>query len=175
MAFDGQNVRNTHSRHICKQTDDGNDGGIDFTSANDALLVGVHNGVFFIDGTTSKPTFANSVAASATFGTNPNTGSTDGVAFVNDDPMQEYIVKTDAACGQALFGLNGNMNDFAAADAKDGQSTSTFDTGTQAVTAMFKIVRSAEDPDNEDLTAAGANIVVVMNSAANHYINGRDA
>ena len=72
----------------------------------------MHNGVFFIDGTTSKPTFANSVAASATFGTNPNTGSTNGVAFVNDDPMQEYIVKTDAACGQALFGLNGNMNDF---------------------------------------------------------------
>ena len=135
----------------------------------------MHNGVFFIDGTTSKPTFANSVAASATFGTNPNTGSTNGVAFVNDDPMQEYIVKTDAACGQALFGLNGNMNDFAAGDAKDGQSTATFDTGTQAVTAMFRIVRSAEDVDNEDLTAAGANIVVVMNSAANHYINGRDA
>ena len=156
-------------------TDDGNDGGIDFSSANDALLVGVHNGVFFIDNTTKKPTFANSVAASTAFGTNPNTGSTNGIAFVNDDPMQEYIVKTDAACGQALFGLNGNMNDFAAGDAKDGQSTSTFDTGTQAVTAMFRIVRSAEDPDNEDLTAAGANIVVVMNSAANHYINGRDA
>ena len=52
-------------------TDDGNDGGIDFTTANDALLVGVHNGVFFIDGTTNKPTFANSVAASSTFGNKP--------------------------------------------------------------------------------------------------------
>ena len=150
-------------------TDDGKDGGIDFTTANDSLLVGVHNGVFFIDNTTKKPTFANSVAASTAFGTNPNTGSTNGIAFVNDDPHQEYIVKTDAACGQALFGLAGNMNDFAAGDAKDGQSTSTFDTGTQAVTAMFKIVRSAEDVDNEDLTAAGANIVVVMNAAANLY------
>ena len=156
-------------------TDDGKDGGIDFDTGNDSLLVGVHNGVFFIDGTTNKPTFANSVAASTAFGTNPNTGSTNGIAFVNDDPMQEYIVKTDAACGQALFGLAGNMNDFSAGDAKDGQSTSTFDTGTQAVTAMFRIVRSAEDVDNEDLTAAGANIVVVMNSAANLYINGRDA
>ena len=156
-------------------TDDGKDGGIDFSTADDSLLVGVHNGVFFIDNTTKKPTFANSVAASTAFGTNPNTGSTNGIAFVNDDPMQEYIVKTDAACGQTLFGLAGNMNDFAAGDAKDGQSTSTFDTGTQAVTAMFRIVRSAEDPDNEDLTAAGANIVVVMNSAANLYINGRDA
>jgi hypothetical protein len=150
-------------------TDDGNDGGIDFTTANDALLVGVHNGVFFIDGTTSKPTFANSVAASATFGTNPNTGSTNGVAFVNDDPDQEYVVKADAAVGQAIFGLCGNINDFAAGDAKDGASTATFDSGTQAETKMFRIVRSAEDPDNEDLTVAGANIIVVINAAANTY------
>ena len=149
-------------------TDDGNDGGIDFTSANDALLVGVHNGVFFIDNTTKKPTFANSVAASTAFGTNPNTGSTNGIAFVNDDPHQEYIVKTDAACGQAIFGKVGNMNDFDGTG-KDGQSTTTFDTGTQAETGMFRIVRSAEDVDNEDLTAAGANIIVVMNAAANLY------
>ena len=150
-------------------TDDGNDGGIDFTTANDALLVGVHNGVFYIDSTTSKPTFANSVAASTTFGTNPNTNSTDGVAFVNDDPDQEYVVKADAAVGQAIFGLCGNINDFAAGDAKDGASTATFDSGTQGETKMFRIVRSAEDPDNEDLTAAGANIIVVINAAANTY------
>ena len=150
-------------------TDDGNDGGIDFTTANDALLVGVHNGVFYIDNTTSKPTFANSVAASTTFGTNPNTNSTDGVAFVNDDPDQEYVVKADAAVGQAIFGLCGNINDFAAGDAKDGASTATFDSGTQGETKMFRIVRSAEDPDNEDLTAAGANIIVVCNAAANTY------
>ena len=150
-------------------TDDGNDGGIDFTTANDALLVGVHNGVFFINGTTNKPTFANSVAASTTFGTNPNTNSTDGVAFVNDDPHQEYIVKADAACAQTKFGLVGNMNDFAAGDAKDGASTATFDVGATDETHMFRIVRSAEDPDNEDLTAAGANIIVVMNAAANLY------
>jgi len=149
-------------------TDDGKDGGIDFTTANDSLLVGVHNGVFFIDNTTKKPTFANSVAASTAFGTNPNTGSTNGIAFVNDDPHQEYIVKTDDACGQALFGLVGNMNDFDGTG-KDGQSTTTFDVGTQAETSMFRIVRSAEDVDNEDLTAAGANIVVVMNAAANLY------
>ena len=150
-------------------TDDGNDGGIDFTTANDALLVGVHNGVFYIDSTTSKPTFANSVAASTTFGTNPNTNSTDGVAFVNDDPDQEYVVKADAAVGQAIFGLCGNINDFAAGDAKDGASTATFDSGTQGETKMFRIVRSAEDPDNEDLTPAGANIIVVINAAANTY------
>ena len=149
--------------------DDGTDGGIDFDTGNDSLLIGVHNGVFFIDGTTNKPTFANSVAASATFGTNPNTGSTDGVAFVNDDPDQEYVVKADAAVGQAIFGLCGNINDFAAGDAKDGASTATLDTVAQGETRMFRIVRSAEDPDNEDLTQAGANIIVVINAAANTY------
>ena len=149
--------------------DDGTDGGIDFDSGKDSLLIGVHNGVFFIDGTTNKPTFSNSVAASTTFGTNPNTGSTNGVAFVNDDPHQEYIVKADAACAQTKFGLVGNMNDFAAGDAKDGASTATFDVGSTDEAHMFRIVRSAEDPDNEDLTVAGANLVVVMNAAANLY------
>jgi hypothetical protein len=63
-------------------------------------LVGVLNGSFSLMELHLKPTFANSVAASTTFGTNPNTGSTDGIGFVNDDPYQEYIVKSDAAVPQ---------------------------------------------------------------------------
>jgi hypothetical protein len=35
---------------------------------------------------------------------------------------------------------------------------------------MWKIVRVAEDPENKDITAAGANMVVVMNPLANLYI-----
>ena len=150
-------------------TDDGNDGGIDFTTANDALLVGVHNGVFFINSTTNKPTFANSVAAGARFGTNPNTGSTNGIGFVNDDPFQEYVCKADAAVTQAIKGQCGNVNNFTATDAKDGSSTATLDVGALDETHMFRVVRSAEDPENEDLTAAGANVIVAINSAANLY------
>ena len=67
-------------------TDDTGAGGIDYTTATEALLVGVFNGAFYIDNTTSKPTFANSVAASTTFGTNPNTGSTDGFGFASASP-----------------------------------------------------------------------------------------
>ena len=151
-------------------TDDGNDGGIDFSTANDALLVGVHNGVFFIDNTTKKPTFANSVAAAQRFGTNPNTNSTNGIGFVNDDPHQEYIIKADAAVTQAIKGQCGNVNDFTATDAKNGQSTITLDVGALAEDHMFRVVRSAEDPENEDLTAAGANVVVAFNSSANLYL-----
>ena len=156
-------------------TDDTGAGGIDYTTATEALLVGVFNGAFYIDNTTSKPTFANSVAASTTFGTNPNTGSTDGFGFVNDDPLQEYTVKADGAVTQAMIGTVGNMNDFAATNAKNGQSTSTLDVGTRAETKMFRIVRVAEDPQNEDATAAGCNIIVVQNGAANLFINGRDS
>ena len=151
-------------------TDDGNDGGIDFTTANDALLVGVHNGVFFIDNTTSKPTFANSVAASTTFGTNPNTNSTDGVAFVNDDPDQEYVVKADAAVTQAMIGTSFNVNNFTAGEAISGQSTVKLDIGGgSAETKMFRVVRSADESENNDLSLTNANIVVAFNSASNLY------
>ena len=51
------------------------------------VCVGVSNGVFYIDGTTSKPTWSNSVAASQTFATNPNTGNSNGWVFVNDNPL----------------------------------------------------------------------------------------
>ena len=150
-------------------TDDGGAGGLEYAAGTDASLVGVFNGAFFIDNTTSKPTFANSVAAGARFGTNPNTGSTNGIGFVNDDPFQEYVVKADAAVTQAIKGQCGNVNNFTATDAKDGQSTVTLDVGALDETHMFRVIRSAEDPDNEDLTAAGANVIVAINSAANLY------
>ena len=150
-------------------TDDTGAGGNDYASGTDSKLLGVFNGAFFVDNTTGKPTFANSVAAGARFATNPNTGSTNGIGFVNDDPFQEYVCKADAAVTQAMKGQCGNVNDFAAANAKDGQSTATLDVGALAETHMFRVVRSAEDPDNEDLTAAGANVIVVINSAANLY------
>ena len=150
-------------------TDDGGAGGLDYASGTDASLVGVFNGAFFVDNTTGKPTFANSVAAGQRFATNPNTGSTNGIGFVNDDPFQEYVCKADAAVTQAMKGQCGNCNDFTATDAKDGSSTITLDVGALAETHMFRVVRSAEDPDNEDLTAAGANVIVVINSAANLY------
>ena len=62
--------------------------------------VGVFNGIFY-NSSTSKPTFSNHVLAGTTFGTDYNTGSSDGIGFVNDNPMQEYVVKADAAVTQA--------------------------------------------------------------------------
>ena len=152
-------------------TDDGGTGGASYDNTGHAKLVGVLNGFFFIDSTTKKPTFANNVAASQAFGTNPNTGSTNGFAFVNNDPFQEYICKADAAISQAnqnALAFICNNND---GSNKDGQSVVTLDISgaSAAATAMFTVIGTAEDPENEDITAAGCNVKVVMAAGARLY------
>ena len=152
-------------------TDDGGVGGASYDNSGHAKLVGVLNGFFFIDNTTKKPTFANEVAAAQAFGTNPNTGSTNGFAFVNNDPYQEYTCKADAAISQAnqnLLAFNCNNN---GGTSKDGQSQVTLDISgaTASANSMFTVIGVAEDPDNEDITAAGCNVKVVMAAAARLY------
>ena len=152
--------------------DDTGAGGATFNnSTTNSPLVGVFNGAFYINSTTSKPTWANSVAASTTFGTDYNTGSDDGLGFVNDNPQQEYVIKADAAVTQAMYGDAGyNVNSFTASDAVSGQSTVTLDIGGGAAsTHMFKLVRSANDPENKDNTATGSNQIVVIAGASNLY------
>ena len=130
-------------------------------------ITGVFNGAFYVNSTTSKPTWANTIVESTTFGTDYNTGSSDGLAFVNDNPMQEYVCKADAACGVNLMlpTLTYNCeNGGTTAKQTSGQSTIKLDIGTSAAAgagqAMFQVVRSANDPENKDLTAADANVIV---------------
>ena len=157
-------------------TDDGGAGGTSYTNTSEALLIGVFNGFFYID-STGKPTFANSVAASTTTSVNYNTGSNSITAFVIDNPNQEYVVKADAAFGtdeataQAKFGAANqmNVNNWTASSNKDGQSITTLDIGSAATTAMFTVVRSANDPENSDLTAAGANVIVTIGKSSALY------
>ena len=146
-------------------TDDGGTGGTAWTTANSALLLGVFNGAFYINAS-GKPTFANNIVAGQTTSADYNTGSTDITAFINDNPNQEYVVKADAALAQTLIGVNAmqgfNTNNYTATDNKDGQSITTLDVGSAATTSMFLAVRLANDPENKDLTAAGANLIVTI-------------
>ena len=146
--------------------DNGGVGGTAWSTAGgnaEPGCIGVFNGAFFID-STGKPTFANNVVASQATSKDYNTGSNDIIAFVNDNPMQEYVVKADAAVAQSLIGAANamNMNNYTATDNKDGQSISTLDVGSTAVTTMFTVVRNANDPENRDQTAAGCNFVVTI-------------
>lgn len=157
-------------------TDDGNAGGTSYNNTTSALLIGVFNGFFYIS-SSGKPTFANSVDASTATSVNYNTGSNNITAFVIDNSNQEYVIKADAALGtdaataQAKFGAANQMNtnNYTASSNNDGQSITTLDIGSAATTAMFTLVRSANDPENSDLTAAGANIIVKIAKSSSLY------
>ena len=152
--------------------DDGLVGGAGWVNNTTHVLPmnGVFNGAFYIDSTTSKPTWANFVAASQAFGTNYNTGSSDGIGFVNDNPNQEYVVKCDAACTNAIMlsTLTYNVNDGATGtsgtDELSGQSIVKLDIGSETATgsaqASLMIVRVSNDPLNADNSATNSNVIV---------------
>ena len=153
--------------------DDGIAGGVDWSTGTSNIqpIVGVFNGIFYINSSTSKPTFANHVLASTTFGTDYNTGSSDGIGFVNDNPMQEYTCKADAAVTQANLLSTFNPTDGATAGTQtNGQSTVKLDIGTAAATCQFKVVRTANDPANNDNTVLNSNVIVMIapTAAANN-------
>ena len=160
--------------------DDGLAGGAawDADARTPYLCAGVSNGVFYIDGTSKKPTWANSVAASQTFATNPNTGNSDGVVFVNDYPFQEYMMRMDLTMTNvATFVgdcLTIRMNQNNGGAGYEGQSTATLNYVTSDNDGhLWRVVRSGEVPEQEDVAAAGCDVVVVMNNRANQFL--RDA
>ena len=133
-------------------------------------MSGVFNGIFYVDNTTKKPTWANFVAASQAFGTDYNTGSSDGVGFVNDAPFQEYVTKCDASIAVAKMSglLTYNVNDGATGtsgtDELSGQSIVKLDIGSETATGSSQcsliVVRVANDPLNADNTATNSNVIV---------------
>ena len=77
--------------------------------------------------------------------------------------LDEYVVSTDAAVAQAGFLETYDMNASAGSDIT-GKSSATLDIGdTSADSATFRLLRVAEDPENEDITAARCSVVVVPN------------
>ena len=149
--------------------DDGIAGGVDWSTGTSNIqpIVGVFNGIFYINSSTSKPTFANHVLASTTFGTDFNTGSSDGIGFVNDNPMQEYTCKADAAVTQANLLSTFNPTDGATVGTQtNGQSTVKLNIASADATSMFRIVRTANDPANNDNSVANSNVVVQIDPAA---------
>ena len=149
--------------------DDGIAGGVDWSTGTSNIqpIVGVFNGIFYVNSSTSKPTFANHVLSGTTFGTDYNTGSSDGIGLVNDNPMQEYTVKADAAVTQANLLSTFNPTDGATAGTQiNGQSTVKLNVASADATSMFRIVRTANDPENNDNTAANSNVIVQIDPAA---------
>ena len=122
----------------------------------DAPILGVLNGIFYNAATTLKPTFANHYVQVTP------ANSEDIDAFVFDNPQQQYVVATDAACAQAGYLETYDMNT-TAGSTTTGRSSATLDIGdTSADAASWRLLRSAEDPENDE-NAAFRSVVVVAN------------
>ena len=123
----------------------------------DAPVLGVLNGIFYNAATTLKPTWSNHYVQVTP------ANSEDIDAFVFDNPQQQYVVATDAAVTQAGFLETYDMNT-TAGSTTTGKSSATLDIGdTSADAASWRLLRSAEDPENQDITAAYASVIVVPN------------
>jgi|TARA_B100001173_G_scaffold8979_1_gene7821 hypothetical protein len=149
-------------------TDDDNSGGAGWQNSADPLLVGVFNGAFYIDAGTSKPTFANSVTTGTNFAVDYNTGSSDGTAFVLDNPNQEFNMRANAAWQQNDVGLNYNTGDNGATGIS-GMSDERLSIATVATTSMFTLIRGANIPGQNDYASDGSDVVVMIAKASHLY------
>ena len=122
----------------------------------DTPILGVLNGIFYNAATTLKPTFANHYVQVTP--ANPE----DIDAFVFDNPQQQYVVATDDTAAQAVYLETFDMNT-STGDNTTGKSEATLDIGTTgADDKQFRLLRSAEDPEN-DTNATYRSVVVVPN------------
>ena len=137
------------------------------------LIIGVFNGCFYNAATTKKPTWSNYYPATTTPANSENI-----TAFVNDNPFQEYQVALDAAISatadtvQAIYGQVCDTT--ASGESTAGRSNTTLDTTNDLAVSgqQWRILRSAEDPDNQDFNAAYANVIVVSNNKYQAFVVG---
>ena len=124
-------------------------------------LRGVLNGVFYTDASSSKPTWANHLAASNT--------ATDIVGFVADDPYERFEVQSNNSGASAQTDV-GNLADivYAAGSSPNYVSKVELDDSSLGTsTGQLKILGVSKDPDNNDLGSANVNWVVTINE---HFI-----
>ena len=122
----------------------------------DAPILGVLNGIFYNAATTLKPTFANHYVQVTP------ANSEDIDAFVFDNPQQQYVCGTDDAVAQAGYLETYDFNT-SAGSTTTGASSATLNIGvTGNDDKSWRLLRSAEDPEN-DTNAAFRSVVVVAN------------
>ena len=121
--------------------------------------IGVLNGIFYNATTTLKPTWANYYGQPITPANSENL-----TAFVIDDPTQLYLGSLDAALAQTGYGKTLGLTVTAAGSEINGQSSSELTVGTISATAnQWRLLRTAEDPENNDITATNCSVIVCQN------------
>ena len=122
----------------------------------DAPVLGVLNGIFYNAATTLKPTFANHYVQVTP------ANSEDIDAFVFDNPQQQYVCGTDDVVAQAGYLETYDFNS-SAGSTTTGKSSAILNIGvTGNDDKSWRLLRSAEDPENDE-NAAFRSVVVVAN------------
>ena len=133
------------------------------TANNSAAVIGVFNGCFYTDPTTSKPTFSNSYPGAIV--------ASDITAFVVDDPDAVFLMDADAAFTRADLYQNYSVTT-GTGNTTTGISEVQLDVSVSGTNASFVIqaIDISQDPDNSDTTTANANVLVRINK--HFYRNG---
>ena len=122
-----------------------------------AGILGVFLGCQYTDPTTGKPTWKNyypgGIAAS------------DIVAFIVDDPYAQFLVQASGVAGNVAIGQNADLVQTVAGNTTTGVSGLELDTGSLAAASALnvKVIGVTADPSNNDLTAAYADLIVMIN------------
>jgi hypothetical protein len=128
------------------------------SSETDAVRnVGIFNGCFYDDPTTSKPTFKNYWPGDLTI-TNPSAGAT---AFVYDNPDDLFEVQTSGTLTQVIAS-RGIDSAYTAGSTINGRSKEEI-TATAKSGGQFAVVRISGDPANSDTGNANSNWIVKFN------------
>ena len=134
-------------------------------SATTVTTIGVLYGIYYTAASTNKPTWAHWYDATIT-----PANSEDTQAFVNDNPFQKYTIASDDAVAANVpaahvkfmetFSVYANTG----GNTTTGKSTTTLDiAATNNTTHSWRLLRSAEEVENNDLTAAYCSLEVVSN------------
>ena len=138
---------------------------VEASSTRTFLSIGVFNGIFYNASTTLKPTWANWYNQPITPANSENV-----TCFVIDNPTQLFVGSMSVAEVQANYG---KTISFAAAvptgSEISGQCSNTLDQANLHITNnQWRLLRTAEDPENNDITAAYTSVVVAHN--LNQYL-----
>ena len=131
-------------------------------------LVGAFMGCKYVSSTTGKPTWSNTWPGSGAHSNHPVE------AYVADDPMQLFVIATDAtwtnkATARAAVFANANFATGASGSSTTGMSSATLAVSTINTTANLnlRIMGWLDDPANADFSAAGIGAVVRLNNSFN--------
>ena len=139
-------------------------GTIERAGATSNPIVGVFNGVFYTDPTTSKPTWKNYYPATIS--------ANDIMAQVIDGPDVVFEINADATFTVSHLFANYKIN-ATTGSTLSGQGKESLDVSTADSSSTFalKAVDISQDPNNSDITASsGVNVLVVIN--AHSYKSG---